>query len=81
MLKSLRCPSWSISAIADHGAGEAEVSHCASMAANFMGWSRTATCAAECPLNAENIDPTAANTSAIRSERENTSTSWRRSRW
>ncbi len=68
-------------AMADHGAGDSEVSHCASMAANFIGWSRTASCAAACPLSAENIVPIAANTSAIRSERENTSTSWRRSRW
>ena len=70
-----------MSATIDHGAGESEVSHWASMAANFIGWSSRATWASVCPLTMENTVPMAAKTSPIRSDREKTSVSCRRSRW
>ena len=68
-------------AMADHGAGDSEVSHCASMAANFIGWSTWATWAARWPVVAEKTVPTAAKTRAIRSARPKTSTLCLRSRW
>src|SRR3712207_7176880 len=59
------CPSWSMTATSDHGAGESEVSHCASMAANFIGWSSRATWASVCPLTIENTVRSEEHTSEL----------------
>lgn len=70
-----------MSATSDQGAGDSDVSHCASIAANFIGWSSRASCASAWPLVAEKTVPIAANTSAMRSDRRKTCVSWPLSRW
>jgi DNA-binding CsgD family transcriptional regulator len=45
--------------MADQGAGDSEFSHWASIAANFIGWSRTSAWAARCPLDADSTVPIA----------------------